>query len=260
MEQVDSILTQDVRSLAMSQGASLLGIANPERFDGAPKGHHPRDVVKDVRSVVTFGIQIPWLASHWPDLGMAVDSEILSPGARHDFLQNYIYKSVGYDFINDRLNQIALVLTNFLEDRGYRTMYFPATFGRGHERFQEMTKNSGFGPFSQRHSAVLCGLAEFGLNNVAVTPQYGPRIRFNSVITEASLEPNSLLTEKICPGESCGICVDECPVGAISVLRDIDSEAFWVTPPARTDVPTCRERRTSEYCYGKCIRVCPVGH
>jgi epoxyqueuosine reductase QueG len=215
--------------------------------------------VKDARCVVTFGIRIPWLASHWPDLGMAHESEILSPEVRSDFIQNHIYQAVGYDFINERLNQIALLLTNFLEERGYQTMYFPATYGGGYDQFIVMTKDSGFGPFSQRHAAVLSGLAEFGINNVAVTPQYGPRVRFNSVITEAPLEPNSLLEEKVCLGESCGICVTECPPGAISVLRDIDSETFWVTPPARTDVPSCRESRNSNYCYGRCIRVCPVG-
>jgi epoxyqueuosine reductase len=259
MDQMDSILTRDVRCLAINQGASLVGIATPERFDGAPKGHHPRDIVKEARSVLTFGIRIPWLASNWPALGMASESEILSPEGRSDFLQNYFYKTVGYDFINERLNQIALVLTNFLEDRGYQSIYFPATYGEGHGRFMEMTKNSGFGPFSQRHAAVLSGLAEFGLNNVVITPQYGPRIRFNSVITEAPLEPNGLLQEKVCLGESCGICVDECTPGAISVLPDINSEAFWLAPPARTDVPTCRENRGPCYCHGKCIRVCPVG-
>ena len=259
MEQVDLILTEHVRSLAMNQGASLVGIANPERFDGAPKGHHPRDIVKEAHSVVTFEIRIPWLASNWPTLGMAAESETLPPEVRPDYLQNYFYKTVGYDFINERLNQIALLLTNFLEDRGYLSIYFPATFDEKNHRFQQMAKNSGFGPLSQRHAAVLSGLAEFGLNNVAVTSQYGPRIRFNSVITEAPLAPNSLLKEKICPGDSCRICADECPPGAISLLPDIDSEAFWLSPPARTDVSICRENRNPCFCFGKCIRVCPVG-
>ena len=259
MERIDADLTRDIRALAINQGASLVGIATPERFDGAPKGHHPRDIVEGSRSILTFGIRIPWLASNWPALTMAAESEILHPEVRSDYLQNYFYKSVGYDFINERLNQIALVLTNFLEDRGYPSIYFPATYGERHSRFMDMTKNSGFGPFSQRHAAVLSGLAEFGLNNVAVTPQYGPRIRFNSVITEAPLEPNSLPEEKICLGESCGICAEECTPGAISLLPDIDSEAFWLSPPARTDVSVCRENRGPCYCHGKCIRVCPVG-
>jgi len=259
VDQMGSILTRDVRCLAINQGASLVGIAIPERFEGAPKGHHPRDIVKEARSVVAFGIRIPLLASNWPALGMATESEILSPEGRSDFLQDYFYKTVGYDFINERLNQIALFLTNFFEDRGYQSIFFPATYGEGHGRFVAMTKNSGFGPFSQRHAAVLSGLAEFGLNNVAITPQYGPRIRFNSVITEAPLEPNALLREKVCLGETCGICVDECTPGAISVLPDVDSDAFWLSPPARTDVSTCRENRGPCYCYGKCIRVCPVG-
>ena len=189
MDNIDSILARDIQCLAISQGASLVGIATSDRFDGAPKGHHPRDIVEKARSVVTFGIRIPWLASNWPTLRMAAESEILSPEIRSDFLQNYFYKSVGYDFINERLNQIALLLTNFLEEQGSLSIYFPATYSEPYGHFMEMTKNYSFGPFSQRHAAVLSGLAEFGLNNVAVTPQYGPRIQFNSVITEALLEP-----------------------------------------------------------------------
>jgi epoxyqueuosine reductase QueG len=259
MDHVDSILTRDVRGVAIKQGASIIGIGAIERFDGAPKGHHPQDIVKGARSVVTFGIRIPWLASNWPALGMAVESEILSPEGRSDYLQNYFYRTVGYHFINERLNQVALLLTNFLEDRGYLSIYFPAVYGVEYQRFQEMARGFGFGPFSQRHAAVLSGLAEFGLNNVAVTPQYGPRIRFNSVITEAPLEPNSLIKDKVCQGESCRICVDECPAEAISLLPDIDSNAFWFSPPARTDVYRCRDRRNTYYCFGKCLRVCPVG-
>jgi epoxyqueuosine reductase QueG len=257
MDHMDSALTRDVRYLAIQQGASLVGIGTPERFDGAPKGHHPRDIVKGARSVVTFGIRIPWLASNWPTLGMASESEIIPPEGRFDFLQDYFYLTVGYDFINDRLNQIALFLTNSLEDRGYLSIYFPATYGKEYHRFQEMTRNTG--PFSQRHAAVLCGLAEFGLINVAVTPQYGPRIRFNSVITEAPLEPNSRLREKVCLGEDCRACVDQCSPGAISPLPDIDSETFWLSPPSRTDIARCQQSRNVHYCRGKCIRVCPVG-
>lgn len=259
MNRTDSSLTQGIRDLALSQGATLVGIATPERFDGAPNGHHPRDIVEEARSVVTFGIRIPRLASNWPSLKMATDSEIIPAEVSSDYLQNYFYRSVGYDFINERLNQIALLLTNFLEERGYVSIYFPATYGEKHRAFLEMTKNSGFGPFSQRHAAVLTGLAEFGLNNVAVTPQYGPRIRFNSVITEAPLEPNSLLQEKACEGEDCGICVQNCPGSAISILPNIDSGCFWLSPPARTDVSRCRETRETHYCHGTCIRVCPVG-
>jgi len=50
MDNIDSILTQDVRGLAIQQGASLIGIGTSERFDGAPKGHHPREIVKEARA------------------------------------------------------------------------------------------------------------------------------------------------------------------------------------------------------------------
>ncbi len=255
----DSEFHNELFEMIRIQGANLIGVGPIERFNGAPRGHRPEDIVPGARSVITFGIRIPYLASHWPELGMARDSEILPSEIRSEMLQNFFYRTVGYDLINERLNQIALHLTNVLEDAGHRSICFPATFGASHRQFQELIPGAGFGLFSLRHAAVLCGLAEFGLNNVAVTPKYGPRIRFNAVITTANIPPTSLLNEKVCLGTDCNRCVSECPDGCITLLPYAQDEIFWNAPPARTDVTRCRETRKHHYCLGRCIRVCPVG-
>lgn len=255
----NSELQNKLFQMIRSQGVSLIGVGSAERFNGAPKGHSAEEIVAGARSVITFGIRIPYLASHWPELGMARDSEIMPSGIRSEILQDFFYRTVGYDFINEHLNQIALQVTNVLEDAGYRAIYFPATFGTAYRQYQEMIPGAGFGLFSVRHAAVLSGLAEFGLNNVAVTPQYGPRIRFNAVITTAAFPPTPLLKEKICLGEDCNRCVSECPSGSLTLLPASKEEIFWHSPPARTDVLRCRETRKVHYCTGKCIRICPVG-
>jgi len=255
----DSELHHELMQMIRAQGANLVGVGPVERFKGAPRGHRPEDIVPGAQSVITFGIRIPHLASHWPKLRMARDSEILPSESRPEMLQNFFYHTVGYDLINDRLNQIALQVTNVLEEAGYRSIYFPATFGASYNRFQELIPGAGFGLFSLRHAAVLSGLAEFGLNNVAVTSKYGPRIRFNAVITAAHFPPTSLLKEKVCLGAECSQCVTECPEGCITLLPTSRDEIFWHSPPARSDVARCRETRKSHYCMGRCIRVCPVG-
>ena len=47
-------LTSEVITLLKANGASVVGISNVERFDGAPKGHHPRDFLPQARSVITL--------------------------------------------------------------------------------------------------------------------------------------------------------------------------------------------------------------
>ena len=43
------VLTEQVKNLALEQGAHLVGIASVDRFEGAPRGHHPEDLSTIVR-------------------------------------------------------------------------------------------------------------------------------------------------------------------------------------------------------------------
>jgi ferredoxin len=106
---------------------------------------------------------------------------------------------------------------------------------------------------------VRAGLGEFGLNNVVVTARYGPRIRWNSVITTAPLTPSPLLAAKTCDGLACLECVRQCPGGALSTLPEAEEHHLWLNPPARTAWDTCRSTRQTTDCMGRCLRVCPTG-
>lgn len=256
MSESSAVLTEEVRELALREGAFLFGVAGVDRFEGAPRGHHPAEIVKGARTVITFAIPQVEQVSDWEE--MFQDSELLGPDIRRNMLQNYLYREVNYNFINHRLDQIAHRLALHLQARGFRSTLFPATFGPAYEEFQHMMPG-WMGLFSQRHAAVRAGLGEFGLNNVVVTPQYGPRVRFNSVITQAPLRVSPLLQEKVCLGTECNICVDRCGGQAISLLPSFDEKEVWLNPVSRTDKPLCRKRRKEVFCYGRCLQVCPVG-
>ena len=256
MSEVSAVLTAEVRELAVHEGAVLFGVASVDRFEGAPRGHHPSEIVKGAAVVVTFGIPQVEQVADWDE--MFQDSELLGPDIRNTMLQDYLYREVNYNFINNRLDQISHRLAIFLQAQGFRSTLFPATFGPQYEKFHDMMPN-WMGLFSQRHAAVRAGLGEFGLNNVVVTPEYGPRVRFNSVITQAPLQASPLLQEKACLGTDCSICVDRCGGQAISLLPSFDEEQVWLNPVSRTDKPLCRKRRKEVFCYGRCVGVCPVG-
>jgi epoxyqueuosine reductase len=255
-EKTSEALTNEVISWLEAGGASLVGIANVERFDGAPRGHHPRAFLPSARSVVTFGVALLRQALHWEE--HMADSEFVPAKYRKDVLQNYFYRQTGYAMVNNLLDMLALRLANFLEGRGYRSLFFPATYGtKTIWGFIEERIPSRSGLFSQRHAAVRAGLGEFGLNNLVVTSEYGPRVRFNSVITEASLMPSPLLEEKLCLGERCSICLEKCP-GAISLRSDFESETVWYDTPVETDIDACVRLSREHYCLGRCLKVCPV--
>ncbi|MCL4533601.1 MAG: hypothetical protein M1370_00360 [Bacteroidetes bacterium] len=245
-------LKQELTELAKGQGAALVGVASPDRFEGAPRGHHPRDFVPGVKSVVSVGMKIPELLWDWEDL--LKGAEFVPAEARMEVLQGYLYQEMGYNLINEALAQLALRLTTFLELQGHRSFYFsPVTRGGAADRIP-----FGRGLISHRHAAVRAGLGEFGLNNIVVTPQFGPHVRFVTVLTEAELPADPLLAEKACLGVGCSICVEDCP-GAISLRDGFDQRAVWYDTPARTDIPKCREARSVHFCLGRCMRKCPVG-
>ena len=249
-------LTSEVVAWLKDNGASLVGIASVDRFDDVPRGHHPCDFLPGARSVVTFGVALLHQALHWE--GHLADSELVPPENRQDVLQNYFYRQTGYVMVNNLLDMLALRLSNLLESRGYLSLFFPATYGtKAIWAFIREKIPSKSGLFSQRHAAVRAGLGEFGLNNLVVTPEYGPRIRFNSVITEAELTPTPLLKEKLCLGESCAICLENCP-GALSLKPDFDPGAVWHDAPVKTDTDACIKLSGTHHCLGRCIKVCPV--
>lgn len=105
-------LTQKLIDMAKADGASLAGIAPVERFDGAPKSHHPRELLPGAKTVFTFGIRILDRILEWPDLLQG--SPFFPEEMRLEALHALFYKRSGYDIINDRLNHIALGLANHL--------------------------------------------------------------------------------------------------------------------------------------------------
>ena len=66
------------------------------------------------------------------------------------------------------------------------------------------------GEFSHRHAAVAAGLGEIGYNRLVITPQFGNRIRFCSIITEAPFSPDPMYEgPTLC--YKCKKCINACP-------------------------------------------------
>ena len=50
---------KQVKEILFKLGADLCGIASIDRFNDAPKGYHPTDVLPTCKSVISFGCRFP---------------------------------------------------------------------------------------------------------------------------------------------------------------------------------------------------------
>jgi epoxyqueuosine reductase QueG len=154
--------------------------------------------------------------------------------------------TLNYDIVNNRLGDIAYEVARFLEDHNWEAM--PFAVGSDQKTL--------FGDISHKHVAFAAGLGEFGLNNLLLTPEYGPRVRFASVLTDAPLEPDPPFNGTLC--DKCGECVKICPCGA---LQDAS------TKYSRSKGWTIDKQKCHHYLNvvlnglkcGLCIKACPIG-
>ena len=72
----------------------------------------------------------------------------------------------------------------------------------------------GIAEVSLRHAAVAAGLGAFGLHNLVVHPRFGTRIIFTAILTQLELTSDAPVEKNPCT--ACGLCVRECPAGALA--------------------------------------------
>lgn len=212
----------------------VVGIAGVDRWDTplfepwVPGDFHPRAIFPATRSVIVIGLPI-----HLPVLET-------SPS---------IWYREEYHTVNTLLDQYTYRLAAFLNRLGYPSVPVPRD---GYGSIRVLLANP-VAFFSHRHAAFLAGLGNFGVNNMLLTPEFGPRVRFGSVLSAADLPQDPLREAPLCI--RCMRCVERCPTRA---LRE------GVYPRELTDKPACATHSAHlNECYvspcGICIKVCPVG-
>ncbi len=116
------------------------------------------------------------------------------------------YRSHTYDVVNGRLDQISSLLAGRLQKEGHRSMPVPASERIDDERICAM--------FSHKMAAHLAGLGWIGKSCLLVTPQYGPRVRWTTVLTDYPFSKAGTPMDPRCG--SCEECVKACPTSAFT--------------------------------------------
>lgn len=222
-----SDLKDSLEQLVEGFGAYTMQVADSKGFENAIRGCHPKDMLKSCNSVVVFGIYVGL------DYYRSIQLENKPIGERrmmHIFRDWMQYK-----------------IFEFLRESGYHAFVPTGLLNR--ERLIHR--------LSFKLAAYEAGLGVYGRCGIIITPEYGPRVNFGAVLTDAKLEPDEKLTN-FNPCQDCRLCADLCPPKAIN--SDL-------SPPKSHNRELCldfiRELREStddkRFLCGYCYENCPVG-
>jgi epoxyqueuosine reductase len=195
----DIDLTETLKELAVERlGLELFGVASVDRFSGAPEGRRPTDYMPRAKSVVVCATKLP-------DAAIDVAGRYDEPGKT---LGPYMW--YGYVTANWDLSSAASRLTKFLETKGFKALPFAPT-GLNY-------RYGTVADFSHRHAAVAAGLGEFGFSGLLLTPEFGPRQRLVSIITDAPLAASPMYKgPELCQPKACDYaCIKACPTKAMT--------------------------------------------
>jgi len=187
-------LNADVKAFAREKEVDLVGIASVDSYEGVDETMHPRYWVPDAQAVICLALQVPK-----PLVMQVVNRKTPWP-----------YYRFGTVILNDELDTIANQVSRFLARQGYECLPTPANLWRDPRTLKPM--------ISHVMTAVAAGLGEVGWNNLLLTPQFGPRQKLVTVITNAPLVPDSVYSgDPIC--DHCMACVEACQIGALAEDR-----------------------------------------
>ncbi|MCL1915079.1 MAG: 4Fe-4S binding protein [Eubacteriaceae bacterium] len=179
------------KQYGIEAGATLVGICASSSFEKAPAGFKPNDILENCRSVIVLCI---------PFTRKTLSME----PPEYTALRNAILT---------KMTEVAkIVAKQITKKNGYKAKAISASGGK-------TVDGKMWGHISLKHAAALAGLGVITRNYLLTNPQYGNRLWFSAVLTDAELVPDETQQSSLC--ENCNHCVDICPVDALS-----DQESF----------------------------------
>lgn len=211
------ITAETIKSKAKELGAAVCGIGSLDIFEGENIQKDPKMILPNAKCIIGFGFPVP--------KGLYLTMDIKS--------QFYTYTTMGVKYIDEEMAEIFLLkIGGMIEDAGYDACLQKSipnlrikgdkttnpevmdTYELIHAESVEEGKPAPDVIIDFGKAAKTCGIGEVGLSKKIINKEYGPFMRYCFIITDAPLEIDEPVAEKIC--DNCGECVKACPGKAIS--------------------------------------------
>ncbi|WP_282608786.1 reductive dehalogenase [Pelagibius sp. Alg239-R121] len=223
--------TQELKEIAKLFGADLAGVTEHDerwlysaRVDTRDFSESPNELPEDITHVIV--------------LGHSMDRELVDT-----YPSALAGASTGLEYSHEAA--IVIQLASYIRNLGY-------------EAVPSMNDTGLVIPL-----AVKAGLGEYGRNQMVITPEFGPRLRFSKIFTSLPLTPDQPKRHGVT--EYCNICTkcaDQCPPKALPF------GAPDTTPPNQSTISGVRKWSADcEKCFSYwaklksdcaiCMRVCP---
>jgi len=227
-------LTQQLKAEARTLGADLVGIADLQLLAGIETT--PPDLLVPFRSAISFAVKLP----------DAVFEQLVD---RPTPLYSQVYQQA-----NALLDTIALRLCSWIEAQGGKALPIPASLPLDMVNFSSH--------LSAKAVANVAGLGWQGKSLLIITPEFGPRVRLATVLTDLPLLPDAPLKNRC---GTCRACTEACVAQAI---RNVNVEFHYASRNEALDFDKCANKLVHEFknlpliekpICGICIKVCPWG-
>lgn len=226
--------TKEIKHKINMLGADLVGVAATEPFKELPLD--PPNLLDPFQRALSLAIRLPG----------AVFEQIID---RPTPLYGAVYK-----IANRTLDDIAFRTVTILQRDGFKGLLIPAS--------QTIDRENWYGALPHKAVARMAGLGWMGKSLLLVNPDYGPRIRLSTVLTDAPLAIDNPIENRC---GDCTLCADACPAGAI---KGVKTEDHYESRDEALYFSRCVEKLVGEFSKlpnvggavcGICIKACPYG-
>lgn len=227
--------TQSLKNKILNLGADLCGIAAVTSLAGLETS--PANLLAPYTSAISIAVALP---------------KSVFAGITDQPTPLY---SAAYQTANRLLDEIAFLSARQLEKDGFAALPVPAS--------QTLDREKWLGAISHKAIARMAGLGWQGKSLLLITPEFGPRVRLATVLTDAQVVADSPITN--CCGE-CTACRDACPAGAIKGVR---TDSHYRNRDEALCFSKCVDKLYIEFAKipdvgngtcGICIKACPFSN
>ena len=223
-----------LKYVAKESGADLVGIADLEPFK---KGWIviPYNLLEQYTRVVSIAVHLD---------NAIIDGIKDVPTV--EYAQNYRE-------INARLDDITARIVAWIDGQGFNASAVPAS--------HIAEECNLLGSLSHKAVARMAGIGWQGKSLLIVSPQYGPKIRLATVMTDMPLTIDQPIRNRC---GACNECSKACPVSAI---KNVSTDSRYESRDAALHLDRCADRTLQMKAMpgigvracGLCVKACPFG-